>query len=267
MRNISEEHANQLFMYTKEIILFLDSTVHKRKMRLKECRLSNVKLPNTMRFGKVASILWQSRVYYKIGNLDVSASALKNILKSEYRLSSVDIEIYMEMIKVNCNTSVHYLFPGWLNQTQYLNRQGDQPYSFVFNIDKRSWFDFDFIILPTNVNNNHWVLVVVDIKSKCIVLGDSLGKDHKSFLQQTMRYLTFASMYYHSVPLDINQWSLSYYHKQKDFVMQQNASDCGIYVCLMAKAIVTKCQFSYAKSLARSTVVQEMLRNCFMEDQ
>ena len=40
--------------------------------------------------------------------------------------------------------------------------------------------------------------------------------------------------------LDISEWSVSYFNKQKQFPFQTDGSSCGVYVCSTARAIISK---------------------------
>ena len=55
--------------------------------------------------------------------------------------------------------------------------------------DKVDVFDFDKVIIPCNLNNNHWVTAVVDNEKKRIEILDSLDGENASLKQNLLRWL------------------------------------------------------------------------------
>lgn len=47
------------------------------------------------------------------------------------------------------------------------------------------------MIIPVNLRNAHWVLIVIDIKGKVLYLCDSKGGSPGLILLQISRYLSF----------------------------------------------------------------------------
>ena len=98
----------------------------------------------------------------------------------------------------------------------------------------------DAVFFPCNdTQSKHWFLGVMFLKEMCIVVLDSLpGK----FLKPTVlrRVEKMVSLLKVDRSTDINQWS--YYSNKEDEIPEQNNTyDCGIYTCLYAKCVATRC--------------------------
>ncbi|KAK3931619.1 Ubiquitin-like-specific protease 1 [Frankliniella fusca] len=107
---------------------------------------------------------------------------------------------------------------------------------YLSNIDKNTFVLNDMLVVPSNINLNHWVLFLVLTKLKCIVILDPLYSK-KSVDPNVVEHLLilryFLECSYHfcfqGLKLDWEEWKL---YAPRDFPRQPNGYDCGVYVCL-----------------------------------
>lgn len=117
------------------------------------------------------------------------------------------------------------------------------------------------MIIPVNLRNAHWVLIVIDIKGKVLYFCDSKGGSPGLILLQISRYLSFE--YLMKVRYETRSVSLEIcrYCKELDFPLQIDDSSCGIYICAMAKSIIYRKRIYRRYKLSthmRAQVVRKM---------
>lgn len=107
---------------------------------------------------------------------------------------------------------------------EYLNYNFKNVIRWTKNIDvskKRA------IIIPVNVDGNHWCLIAVDVPNRIITCYDSLGNRNLEILGLINSYLKDL--------IKSSEWtSISI---GKDSPQQTNNSDCGIFVCTTANIL------------------------------
>ena len=88
----------------------------------------------------------------------------------------------------------------------------------------------DRLIFPININKNHWVLAVIDLKNEKIIVYNSLkstGDD--DIVPILQKWLEADYLDKTKTELNIDGW-----YKKNLKVPQQNNNDCGIFVCMFA---------------------------------
>lgn len=99
----------------------------------------------------------------------------------------------------------------------------------------------DAVFFPCNSpHSKHWFLGVVLPKEKSIVVLDSLpGLFVKpTASRQVKKMMTFLQKT--DMSTNINQWSF-YANKPGEIPQQVNAFDCGVFTCLFARCLATRC--------------------------
>ncbi|KAK3916264.1 Sentrin-specific protease [Frankliniella fusca] len=100
----------------------------------------------------------------------------------------------------------------------------------------------DIWLVPSHVRRNHWILFLVLIKTKKIIILDSLPRkdepcnDVIEHLQILRLVIQASHMHSYGTPLDWSEWGIYY---PPVVHIQSNGSDCGVFVCMWANAICT----------------------------
>lgn len=159
-----------------------------------------------------------------------------SIAKESCWLSSDDIKNDTRMVCLMAPDDVDYVDAGWFSY-KVLRKYF---FSSIFSLEnsRYSWFTKSKVIIPVNLRNAHWVLIVIDIKGKVLYFRDSKGRSPGLILLQISRYLSFEYLMRYRMKLDLSVWKYVKYCKELDFPLQIDDSSCGIYICAMAKSII-----------------------------
>ena len=132
---------------------------------------------------------------------------------------------------------------------------------------KRGIFEEETIIVPININDNHWVAAVIDMKGKQIQFYDSLGGTGKSLLQVIYRYLAL-EWERRKLPGTFDadkKWELLEKSPEK-YPEQKNGYDCGVYVCCLYDMLIPNPEASPASEeecfFRRNFVAGRLIRHC-----
>lgn len=97
-----------------------------------------------------------------------------SIAKESHWLSSDDINNYMRMVCLLAPDDVHYVDAGWFSH-KVLREEASISSVFSLENSRYSWFTKSKVIIPVNLRNVHWVLIVIDIQGKVLYFCDSKG--------------------------------------------------------------------------------------------
>ena len=116
----------------------------------------------------------------------------------------------------------------------------------------KSLSDFNKVLIPVHDKiRKHWLLVIVDIKNKCIHIANSLREAHFQRgpnvpIEATVKanpwkdyaepILTFLQQHHQSIKRD------DYTFKEEMVAQQDNAYDCGLFVMFNISALFENCQ-------------------------
>ncbi len=96
-----------------------------------------------------------------------------------------------------------------------------------------NYFDYDRVYFPLNLNKNHWVCYVADMKNRIIYYYDPLGGTPKQAYQQIlMRFFLdeYNRVFGHVMPEHvIGQWSLL--PKKCRDCLSKGISTAAVYTC------------------------------------
>ena len=87
------------------------------------------------------------------------------------------------------------------------------------------------IFIPLHVNNNHWVLAVIFVKSKKIRYYDSLRKDTKPYAAEIKQWIQDEASVEKVPGFNIDEWSAEV---DKSTPQQKNGYDCGVFMLTCA---------------------------------
>ncbi len=104
-------------------------------------------------------------------------------------------------------------------------------------------FERDLVIIPVNVNNNHWTLLVIDMEAKEIRYYDSMVSKAAAakYTKAAMDYLVDEAKDKNKPIPDPDEWRLliSSAPQQKDFF------NCGVYTIVNADLLASGLQLNY----------------------
>jgi Ulp1 family protease len=90
--------------------------------------------------------------------------------------------------------------------------------------------DYDYVFIPTNNNELHWVLFVIVPAKRCVECYDSLyeaGGFHYESLSVIIIFLKDYQVL-NKLPVDNWMWSVKIVSEPK----QNNLIECGVFVCM-----------------------------------
>ena len=120
------------------------------------------------------------------------------------------------------------------------------------------------MIVPINVDKNHWALGFVDFTEKIISYWDSLGGDHPKFKQWMQQYLK--DEWKDKKGSEEFPYSFSF-DDTTEVPHQTNSYDCGVFTCMFAECLtrgrgidfdqddISDCRFVIALQIARKSIL------------
>ncbi|XP_065884087.1 sentrin-specific protease 1-like [Dysidea avara] len=109
-----------------------------------------------------------------------------------------------------------------------INHNADLARRWYRNIDMEQ---FDIWLLPMNVNDNHWILMVLRIYSHEMLIYDSLGQSNIGHVSKIKEWLSSHS---------VQHWKEVEATLDPVVPKQQNGYDCGVFTCIYAIHEMTK---------------------------
>jgi hypothetical protein len=111
---------------------------------------------------------------------------------------------------------------------------------------KCSWLSYDIILCPIN-DNNHWYIIIFNMKEKLIVQLDSLSKHQISRSENLIRLASYLNTQFilktgNTMDYD-GPWKLANPTDEKAF-QQTDASSCGIHLLIQTASYVQKKKFA-----------------------
>ena len=186
-----------------------------------------------------------------------------NRLKSPRRWYNSDIlDAYMKLLSDASELNVKCLPSGWLDQQLFFESEPENPKKFfpVTLHNRSNWFDYDFVIVPVNEGNAHWILYIIDIKQKRIFFCNSKRHAYYNFNIALLRSLAVEFCRKFLQRFDWHSFPFIKYNDQCGFQYQNDNFNCGPYVCIMAKCIIFGKKFATDKAM-RHTIALELYHN------
>jgi len=118
--------------------------------------------------------------------------------------------------------------------------------------DMRKWtnrvdlFSYDILMVPIHQYDAHWALVVVDLTQKRVDFYDSFNSNGFKIMQRIKEYLAMEAISKMSEKFDeVDSLVL---HSREDIPLQQNSSDCGVFMCQYAEYASRRVPINFAQS-------------------
>lgn len=105
-----------------------------------------------------------------------------------------------------------------------------------------------YIFFPINIDNKHWVLVVVQILQRRIVYYDSMDTDnfkYKLYTSTILNYLCAKWQSTKSSAFESKEWAIIL---MEEIPKQKNDYDCGVFICMYADYILEDKNMNFSQS-------------------
>ena len=103
-------------------------------------------------------------------------------------------------------------------------------------------FSADKVLIPINLTNTHWTILVFYMLLKEIHYYDSRSGNGDKYIDYGLRWLADEIMDKKGIAIDINEWTQ--YQQEVHVPQQNNGYDCGMFVLMCARAIAYNQPFS-----------------------
>jgi len=220
--------------------------IEKKRENLKQSRTT---VPSYL--SNTAFVLAQDGNEYDVISRSHSDSiSRKNFrtLKPEKWLSDEVIHMFLHILVQSCrhkrniypnqtHLNIHAFKSFFFTKLQQGNEYSyDNVRRFSRYVHQENIFNLSRLLIPTNVNNNHWALLDIHFESKRIEYLDSLGNPSGNYTTYAFRYLKDEHLNKFNSPLpDSREWTLV--DNNLNTPRQENGYDCGVFVCLFAEAL------------------------------
>lgn len=180
-------------------------------------------------------------------------------------LDDVCIDFYLALLQrrqrnpeysgLRCHFFSAFFYAGLVHSGKYqfnaVSSWTDQLQYSLFNMDR--------LILPVNLENKHWALVVVYIAERKLEYLDSLGYDGNIIMSNICRYLDDHARDMKLEVLDAFKWERA---SNKHIPMQKDDFNCGIFALAYADYRSLGLELSFSASDVprfRKKIAQEIL--------
>ena len=152
-------------------------------------------------------------------------------LSSPNWLNDQVVNFYFSTLEQECNKAIRTVF---VFSTFFYTRLALDGYEGVANWTKRvDLFTFDRLLVPINYQQ-HWSLVVVNVKSKTISHLDSMLTENYKFTRAVKDFLLDEHLAKRGIRPLAASWTCKF---EKNIPRQYNSSDCGVFMCMFADYI------------------------------
>jgi len=169
--------------------------------------------------------------------------------------------IHPDQTHLNIHTFKSFFFTKLLQGNEY---NYGHVRRFSRSVHQGNIFNLSRLLIPINVNNNHWALLDIHFESKKIEYLDSLGNSSGNYTMYALQYLKDEHLNKFNSPLpNLREWTLI--DNNHNIPKQENGYDCGIFVCLFAEALANgeKPHFSQNEiQYSRLWIAHTILQKC-----
>ncbi|CAL8115658.1 unnamed protein product [Orchesella dallaii] len=131
-------------------------------------------------------------------------------------------------------------------------------------------FDYEIVLIPFLVEENHWTLICVDFTTKTIVHYDSYYQTSSNFMlycEVVLNYIYLEATRLKKIDIlqNIDNWKVL---QEKRWPQQQNANESGIFLCLYAETLSIRAPPIFTTNdmnLHRVKIMIELLENKLQE--
>lgn len=174
--------------------------------------------------------------------MELESNAVAKLLLNEWLSDSV-INAYGALLKKRAdqNPSLPRIFVA--DSFFYTSYLQNGPSQAAGRFKAVNILELDFIIIPCNINNVHWILSVIDLRSHLVIIFDSIYNDAtaQTVLSALKGFLSFILE---------NSWDASTWSCYPAVCPQQeNNSDCGLFTLVCAEAVARRAEICIPPAL------------------
>ena len=122
--------------------------------------------------------------------------------------------------------------------THFYSMISARPYTFgngLQYVKEQDLLQWDKLFVPINVNEEHWVMVVVDLQSELLEFYDSLPKKfHRGQMKNIAKFFGDLSTLRGKSGMGISDWKKVV---REDILVQPDTFNCGVFVLMFAEMI------------------------------
>jgi Ulp1 family protease len=108
-------------------------------------------------------------------------------------------------------------------------------------------FDQDKIFCPLNIDNGHWVMVVVFMQQQEVHFYDSMSGDGEEYMGHILHWLRDQARANDHAALDTSNWITRCPGELLQVPQQHNGVDCGIFSMLAADYLSDRLPLTYSQ--------------------
>ena len=202
----------------------------------------------------------------------LTGSDLRHMLNEGNWFNSREINYYMQVVRM-CQNDVHVIDCDWFADglSSSASSYGIGCAALKIESEKCRWFDQHYIVIPVNVDQIHWILIIIDVQKSHILYFDSL-KHHISerILYRLHQYLVYEYFLSHGVALNWELFETRNYSAENTFFPRQSdGGSCGAHVCAIARAVCSGCIIGTKLDLdncLRQYIVRDIITNSICTD-
>jgi Ulp1 family protease len=161
-----------------------------------------------------------------------------NRIRNGLRLNDNAIEIYLKLLIHSTQSSMFYAFSTGYYPPLENSRRPNKPAQWVI----RELASADKYLIPIfHQNEEHWSLIFIDTLARNVFHFDSLFSPSKQILSKIKNHFN------NCIPKlnNLVEWNSNYL---RQVPQQQNAIDCGVFLCLFARHSIFGQAFNFQQS-------------------
>ncbi|CAF1117201.1 unnamed protein product, partial [Brachionus calyciflorus] len=149
-----------------------------------------------------------------------------NRLKPGIWLNDNIVNFYFNLLKTHSKKKL-FVFDSFF----YYRLQQNGPKSVLHWYKNENIFAYEMVLVPINVNNNHWILCSIDNLKCTVEVYDSFQEEYTNLIPNIKAYLNLKYTQYFNLELTFH-WVFSY---ANNIPTQTNTYDCGVFMCKFAE--------------------------------
>uniref|UniRef100_A0AC34F146 Ubiquitin-like protease family profile domain-containing protein n=1 Tax=Panagrolaimus sp. ES5 TaxID=591445 RepID=A0AC34F146_9BILA len=181
-------------------------------------------------------------------------------------LNDTIVNSYMDLI-VERSQLDHYLPKVYSFHSFFYPNYRKKEYDGIASWIKHDIFDYDYILIPIHeLQNAHWLMIIVDVELKVIGAFDSLSHDNTHHLEHVRKFLVTHAKAVDDITNELADWEI---FNDKSAPPQQNGYDCGVYASQYAQYICKRKILDFQQSQLnyfRKRMKYELLKAKLLND-